>query len=508
MSAGRWGWCVALLAGAAWGQERPNEDAMFGGPEATATDAGMPAGRDEGAMFGGGDAPSADAGRIVPDLPSTATSRDEAQLGGPALQSRFDTKESESDPLRIGGTLYMRGLATWLDQRPPRFWSFQVPSLLDAYLDARPNDSVRAFALGRLRYDPTQSAAPSFNLGPTAPGAVVATNPSVALDQLWLRFDVKKQVFFTVGRQKVKWGTGRLWQPTDFLNATRRDPLLPFDLRLGVNAVKVHVPIESLGWNFYGFGLLDNDAPDTNPSQLGKVSGALRAEFVFKQTEIGLDGVWALGRRPRYGVDVSSALGPVDVYVDVAFRDGRDFTVWKEAANVDPSTPLAGRFEATTLEGIQAQVTAGLAWQVNYTDNNMLVVGGEYFYNPAGYDSATLYPWLAFSNQLQFFYTGRHYAGVFVSAPGLPDLPWVTLSLNGLMNLSDVSGTVRMDAFFRVLTFLQLEVFVAANFGAPGGEFRFGLDLPPFPLGDGTSTPAVKVAPPNGSAGVGLRLSL
>lgn len=494
--------CALALAAP---QDRPSEDAMFGeAPAAAPADAGTaPARPSEDAMFGESAAPAAaDAG--IAEAPGAAQSRDEAQLSGPALKSRFDTEETASDPLKIGGTLYLRAQTTWLDNTPPEKWTFAAPALLDAYLDARPNERIRGFALARLRYDPSLPGQSTTSFFPGAPAAT-STNPSVALDQLWIKFDVAKTVFVTAGRQKVKWGTGRLWQPTDFLNNTRRDPLAPFDQRLGINAVKVHVPVESLGWNFYGFGLLDNDGP---ASVLGKVGGALRAEFVLGQTELGLDGVWVKGRRPRYGVDLSSALGPIDAYVDVAFRDGHDFTVWKPGSSIDPTRPFDTLYEATTPEGIQVMVAGGLAWTVSYNEKNTLTVGAEYFYNPVGTDSKSLYPWLLYQGTYTPFYAGKHYAGLFVIAPGLPDLPWVTMSFNALLNASDPSGIVRLDAFFRVLTYLQLEAFVSANVGGAGGEFRFGLDLPPIPLGDGTTSPAVHVAPPNASAGVGLRISI
>ena len=50
-------------------------------------------------------------------------------------------------------------LSAHADHRPrwqaPADWSLSAPSLLDLYLDARPNPRVRAFILGRMSYDPT-----------------------------------------------------------------------------------------------------------------------------------------------------------------------------------------------------------------------------------------------------------------------------------------------------------------------------------------------------------------
>ena len=509
---------LALAAAPALAQ-RPDEDALFGGPAAdtgvdagTAADAPAPAPRpDEAAMFGGAPEAPADGGAASPApaadvAPDRPVDRDVAQLTGPRLLSRFDTDEEKSDPLKIGGTLYLRGQANVLFKEPFEKSGFQAPMLLDAYLDARPTDRVRGFALGRLRYDPTY-VAPSQSLLPGVPtiGAQGQANPAVFLDQLWMRFDLFRTVFFTVGRQKAKWGSARLWTPTDFLNQQQRDPLQPFDLRLGINAVKVHVPIESLGWNFYGYGLLDNAGP---ANVLGNLGGALRAEFLIKQTEIGLGGVWVNHRRPRYAVDISSALGPIDVYGEAAFRDARDFRRFRLAGDADFANP-AGLFEEYRAEGLYVQATVGASFTFNYTDAQALTIGAEYFHNPPGYDSPVVYPWLLYQGDFNPLYLGRHYVGFFILAPGLPgDLDWVTLSLTGLLNASDPSGIVRLDAFLRVLSYLQVELFGSVNFGVKGGEFRFGIDLPPFPLPDGSETPRISSPYPAGSFGVGLRVAI
>ena len=62
----------------------------------------------------------------------------------------------------------------------------------------------------------------------------------VLLDQAWLRFDLGRTLFITAGKQHVKWGTSRFWNPTDFLQR-KRNPLEPFDVRTGVNMVKLPI---------------------------------------------------------------------------------------------------------------------------------------------------------------------------------------------------------------------------------------------------------------------------
>lgn len=488
--------------------QRPDEEALFGGPSLGERDGGFAiiknGGRPSEESLFGGEGPAPDGGMAI--IPSLSARDEEALKGGG--QSRFDTDEEKADPLRIGGTLYLRAQANVRLDEPFEQTPFAAPMLLDTYLDARPSDRVRGYVLGRLRYDPTLVAGSNTSLGVPGLGAQGQDNPAVSLDQLWLRFDIAHSVFFTVGRQKARWGVGRLWNPTDFLNQQPRDPLAPFDLRPGINAVKVHVPIESLGWNFYGYGLLDNAGP---ANVLGNLGGALRAELVLWKAELGLSGVWVNKRRPRYGVDLSMGLGPFDVYGEVAFRSAADFHRWRlrgELSEIDWQNPV-GALEDYRHEGIYVQGTAGLSFSFNYTDQNSLTIGAEYFHNPAGYTSPVIYPWLLYTGEFAPLYLGQHYAGLFILAAGLPgDLDWITVTLNGLMNISDPSGIVRLDLFFRVLTFLSIEVFGAVNFGVKGGEFRFGLDVPSVPLPDGTETGALKLPYSAGSFGVGLRLSI
>ena len=91
----------------------------------------------------------------------------------------------------------------------------------------RPNDRVRGFALARTAYNAI-AVDPSKGLPPEVArslGLVPLPTTAVALDQLWVNFDLARTVFVTAGRQHVKWGVGRFWNPTDFLHRAPRDPL-------------------------------------------------------------------------------------------------------------------------------------------------------------------------------------------------------------------------------------------------------------------------------------------
>ena len=61
--------------------------------------------------------------------------------------------------------------------------------------------------------------------------------------------------------------------------------------------VKVHVPWEATGANFYALGLCDNAGPAGLFRNLG---GALRAEvLLFKTAEVSASTLFQQGRKPK-----------------------------------------------------------------------------------------------------------------------------------------------------------------------------------------------------------------
>jgi hypothetical protein len=486
------------LAVPAAAQERPAEEELFGAPAA---------------------APAPAEPAAPPPAPE-GVGRDDAILGGAPAAPAGVLSAAQENPLAIGGQAYLRASTAWYRSTPPADWPLASPNLLDLYADARPNDRVRAFGLVRTSWDPLATGTP-------LPGTTSAgPDPRAVLDQLWINFDVGRRVFVTAGKQHVKWGVGRFWNPTDFLHPVRRDPLAVFDARTGATMVKVHVPWEARGWNFYGVALLDDPAGQGDAaSTVGGLAGGGRAEVVIGTAELGADALFRRGQRPRFGLDFSAGVWDLDVHGEVALRTSSDVQLWEE---VDPAADVLGRYGKATLDGVTAQAVLGVSYEVNYSDEDAVRFGAEYFYNGLGYDDAHIYPWLLFdgsfasafgvdpallppalaakTNDLRAFYVGRHYAGVYVllAAPG--SLNDHTFTLSAIANASDGSAVVRLDHSVLVNTYLTVESFLAGNVGKEGGEFRFSLDLPADVGGLGNGR--IRTAPPVLSGGVALRVKL
>ncbi|HSY40358.1 MAG TPA: hypothetical protein VLA79_12540 [Polyangia bacterium] len=289
---------------------------------------------------------------------------------------------------------------------------------------------------------------------------------------MWIRFDILDRVFVTAGKQHVHWGTGRFWQPTDYLHQEKRNPLDVFDARPGTTMLKLNVPWEEKAWNFYGFLIAED--PNAPTPTLGDVAGAFRVEGVVAGVELGADTYLRRGQKPRYGFDLSTGIYDFDVYADIAVRPGGDFE------HDFPGVGTPGQLYPFT--GYETQVVGGINYSRKYNDNDAWTVGVEYFYNHPGYDNASAYPVLlaeAFSRNdpsaFPFFYVGKQYGAVYLSLPAPYSWNYTTFTLSTLGNLSDESFITRIDYAVTVLTHLSVEAFAGVHYGHLGGEFRFEL---------------------------------
>ncbi|NTX04730.1 MULTISPECIES: hypothetical protein [Myxococcus] len=331
------------------------------------------------------------------------------------------------------------------------------PALLDVYLDFKPFDGLRSFAVGRMAYDP---------LDP------LLSTPVTSLDRLWIYFGLFDHVFITAGRQHIKWGSSKIWNTTDFLRSRNPDPLFLYDLRPGVDMVKVNVPWEEMAANLWIIGTAD--LVDTTSGVGGlededrvRYGGAVRAEIALGTSELAATGSFYEGRRPRYGLDYSLGLGRLDFNTEIALVHGADVATWERAAD--------GGFQVRALDGLQVQASGGMQVELRVADTFKTVVRLEGFYNQLGSDDRELLTWVQTVGDFQPLYFGRFYgmAQVAVTARNIYE-PTTTLTLLG--NVGDPSYVVRLDINASRLRDVTVAAFVEVPFGERGGEFRFQPD--------------------------------
>ena len=400
-----------------------------------------------------------------------------------AILSRTD------DVLTVGGRTFVAVNYNLQRDLPASDYAFSSPNLADLYLDARPNEQLRTYLRGRVYFDPTKKDGQKDFLGRET------NSTSVMLEQMWLKFDIDRQLFVTVGRQPIKWGSSRFWNPSDFVNQDARDPLAIFDQRIGPTLVKLHYPLEALGWNFYALATLDH-------ARTGEeIGGALRAEILVDKTEISLSTLVAKGEATRFALDVSTAIWRFDLRLESSFQKGVKTLFWRRVGSDDPFMSIES-FDRK--EDWLYQIVVGADASIQYSDEDSVLIGVEYFYNEVGYTDASLYAWLAYQGQFQPFYVGKEYAAAYVllSSPGTWNDSQFVLSAIG--NLSDRSSLARLDYRVTLLTYLHLNLFATYHFGQRG-EFKYGLSIPPLALVEGLKD-GLEISPP--TLDLGLRLTV
>jgi hypothetical protein len=438
----------------------PRDDEIFGAPAPEPAPAPAPVDPRDADLFG--------------------TPAPEAPVAPPPEAALAETMKALEDRFTIGGRLWLQTQANIPEGvDDPAEVTLDAPSRLDLYADARPNDRVRAYASGRLTHDFTVRASD------VDPLTGEAESPeTVLLDQLYLKFDAAHRVFFTVGRQRILWGVGRFWNPTDFLNQQRLDPLAVFDVRTGVDLIKVHVPVESANANFYAIANLED------AQNLEQIGGALRAEVAFGQTELTASGSVRSGEAQKLGATLSSGIGPFDLAIEGALQHGSPDAFY--AGQIDLATFTFPRTVDRSDEWLP-QVVGRIEASIPYGADDSVILGAEYFRNEQGYENADLLPWLFLNGAYVPLYFGRDYGGgyVLLAGPGRADDHTFIASV--IANLSDRSLLARFDWRARVLTWLEPNLFVSWS-GGENGELHFSYTLAPQPLipglEEGISIPA------------------
>jgi len=165
----------------------------------------------------------------------------------------------------------------------------------------------------------------------------------------WVEYDAN-DFSVKVGRQRIAWGSGRIWNPTDRFNPVQ-PTALELDQKLGVDAALVQ-------WNYSNTGyLVIVGAPARTPYQTSRKS-ALRWQDTWGAYDVSML-LGRIGEESVLGFDVTGNLADAGVRME-----------WMQAKHAQ--------------QGNTGQVVLGL----DYTWNNAWFSNGlyaaiEYFYNGA-----------------------------------------------------------------------------------------------------------------------------
>lgn len=421
------------------------------------------------------------------NLSAAADEREEAIFGENTVEQKEELSLKDI-PLNIGGRLSLDGSATLQESHKISDTEYKHRTTLYTYLDARPNEITRAFARIRLlQPNPSVSSEKQESSG-----------PRFDVDESWIKVaPFERSLFITAGRQHVKFGTGRFWNPSDFLSQGFIDPLAIYDYRLGSDLLKIHYPMEKKGWNFYL--IIDAD----HMGIYKKPGAAVRAEIMGKNSEYSFTAYGRENKPARLAADASLGLGPIDLHTELVFS-----TLNRTPYYDDESTVKKLKTRDRRQEWIP-QVVTGVKYDYQYSDQKHISLEVEYFYNGLGYTNRDT-EMLALAYQVaQPLYAGKHYLGSLIILPNPGHLQNSSFYLSHLLNMSDQSGFVRLSSQTLLYKEMIFELWTSTAYGR-AGEFRF--QIPPDLLASLSSSSDQSPSPVSSFAGVnkaiGATLSL
>ncbi len=391
--------------------------------------------------------------------PATLTNAGEEPAQASASQEEapepaFNLEDLQRNLLTVGGRIYQRAELFGASRGTDTLLRPSIPSLVDLYLDANQANGMRGYVVGRLAYDA---------LDPDTSG------PTALLDQLWIRFDIDNRVFITAGRQQIKWGSSLVWNPTDFLQPPNPQPLEAFDLRPGVDMLKVNIPWQEMSAHLWLIATADLNGPAEHRLRYG---GAVRAEVALGPSELAASAAFREGRRPRFGLDWSMGAGPVDLNAEVALLQDSEVPLWERTTE---------GFRTLDFGGPRLRASGGASTQFRFADVYRLGLNVEGFYNGLGYDDPTVLTWLHSTGDYRPLFFGRAYAmGQLSFTRRSIYVP--TLTFTTLMNVTDTSFFSRLDFMLVPVAEVRVYAYVEAPFGKRGSEFRFEPDPAVAPL--------------------------
>ena len=407
---------------------------------------------------------------------ATADERDQLFFGSPGddvEETSPQTKPTEeptppskhnppaSDPT-LGGQLFFQNNAVWLKETDPADGQLDSQALLFLYLDSRSSEDTRVFARASLLSPLGSSDERSSSIGG------LAQRRPARLEQLWLKTNYKHTVFLTLGLQPIRWGVGRIWNPSDFLNDRQRDPVAVFDDRPGVPGLKLHFPVERFRQNLY---LIIRQAQGQKISALRY---ALRFEQLIGQAEWTASMDWGFHQSLKLATDLSFALGPIDVRTELSAHSTPPIRRWRGTLDFETAElPVEARPKR-----FAPQWVVGIEYPIRLTDEHTLFITTEYFRNEWGYAEGTdLYPWIFAMGDYRPLYLGRDYFAYNLALPSLMRNPNLTLAFTQLFNLNDRSMFYRTDLTLSLTDTLSLNAFFTL-FGGRRGEFNYDLTVP------------------------------
>lgn len=357
-----------------------------------------------------------------------------------------------STPLVIGGRLEISSAFNKRQNQSASNADLVRSGTAELYLDSRPAEGLRGFVKGAITHSsasiPTQNSAPPSNV-------------DLALYEMWVKWGGTSSVYTTVGKQKLKWGAASFWNPTDFLAVETKDPLATFDLRPGADLVKFHLPIEAQGHNLYAVIDLENARRAHAPRVAARAE--LNYGFGDFTGELTTTVAVAKDKPTQLGIDLNTALGPVDFIAETAFTYKNKSRFYQRETVNSGGTQITQKDRS---KEVITQIVGGLRYDLKYSESDSANISLEYFWNDAGYADVALEAYSFIQGDSKRLYLANRYlaGSLFLAQPGAFNDSNVIVS--ALHNLTDKSWLAQAVVSHKIMTRSTWELGVVKTGGA------------------------------------------
>jgi len=391
---------------------------------------------------------------------------------------------------------------SWLDP-----WAFES-AMYDDYLmapalssrltlQAKPESDWGYYAALDLSYPFTTTATGSsvvhwdHDSDPMTPDAEASESstvdgiPNISIYALYANFSRDDTLFFSFGKQPLRLGVGRFFQPADDLvSLSEIDVSDPEAEREGPLAFTALWPIprtlSSVAlWTVFPKGA---EKPED-------IMYAAKARHFFGDTELSLAAAYKIDAPPSAFLMLNSGLWDLNVFGEAQLKYGSERTFLESDEATPLTVPLLGSsaFEAVEYpDRFFASATLGASY-LNQEKN--LTVMAQYLWNGEAQSEATVAEAFAHYAAQTFLGAGypddtlfeldtlrfsRHYAAASVSLGELFGAEDLSASLTAMANLSDLSGFALPQLSYRFFDYLSASLSARFTFGEEGDEFTMG----------------------------------
>ena len=239
-------------------------------------------------------------------------------------------------------------------------------------------------------------------------------------------------ISITAGKQRIAWGTGYIWNPTDIFNSYVLSFAVKDAEEANVEAVRAEIPIGQMGL-FDGYVSTGNE--------WDKTQKGIRVKNNYDNFDCSLSFTESAETGGQYGFDVAGDLSGIGIRSEIAVKQGSCQFV------------LGG----------------------DYTFENGLYLNLESFFDSSGSGSLEAYNWSDyFAGKIKHLGKNYIYLGLSKSINEITQI-----KNSAIINLNDLSFILYPQYSRNIMENLDLSLESLLTFGQRGSEFHPGTAIDP-----------------------------